>query len=198
MKVSDNTGMRKFLAAAAIAIVGCSPAAVAVELAPPVAIVCQEDMECWDCETMGNKVCGESNIIANNFRGEHERSLLRATAARFSHETDVVRDVAATVPDATPDAEFRGIVFVDGLRNRDGEPVPGLERGGLILMDSHWMNNPTKLVLHELSHLVTPGDGHGKAWCEVFFGSVQEVIPEQYESIARHTRAWYAESCEGL
>jgi hypothetical protein len=29
-------------------------------LIPPVSITCQEDMPCWDCNTMGNLKCGKN------------------------------------------------------------------------------------------------------------------------------------------
>lgn len=32
---------------------------------PTPSTVCEEDMDCWDCETMGNRICGLPNIQAN-------------------------------------------------------------------------------------------------------------------------------------
>lgn len=32
-----------------------------VEIGEPLTVVCTEDMPCWDCETMGNLICGKDN-----------------------------------------------------------------------------------------------------------------------------------------
>lgn len=46
-------GTAAFLLGSAISM-GCS-----IIGAPP---VCHEDMECWDCETMGNEICGPIEV----------------------------------------------------------------------------------------------------------------------------------------
>lgn len=44
------------------ALIGAIAAFGAMALAePPTPTACVEDMPCWDCNTMGNKVCGPQN-----------------------------------------------------------------------------------------------------------------------------------------
>jgi hypothetical protein len=52
--------MRKTIAAAmlALALAGCSGTVPSRWVPEPTTTVCHEDMACWDCETMGNKICG--------------------------------------------------------------------------------------------------------------------------------------------
>jgi hypothetical protein len=42
---------------AAFAVGGCRPAPV-IRIGHAIHVTCQEDMPCWDCHTMGNRVCG--------------------------------------------------------------------------------------------------------------------------------------------
>jgi hypothetical protein len=49
---------------------------------PPVVVTCQEDEPCWDCETMGNRICGPTvtptpePVIAPH---SHDELVLRCT-----------------------------------------------------------------------------------------------------------------------
>jgi hypothetical protein len=51
--------MKKIITAAAISTIliltGCSSNTTSTKTS----IACEEDQPCWDCNTMGNKVCGE-------------------------------------------------------------------------------------------------------------------------------------------
>lgn len=49
--------MRALLCAALIAAGGCSTAGEAVRF-ERTAVTCEESEPCWDCSTMGNRVCG--------------------------------------------------------------------------------------------------------------------------------------------
>lgn len=42
-------------------------AAVGIGVAhhPSKSVRCTEDMSCWDCRTMGNRICGEQSAIAD-------------------------------------------------------------------------------------------------------------------------------------
>ncbi len=51
---------------------------------PPVTAVCQEDEPCWDCETMGNRICGPTVSPPSDHSHEpaphsHDELLLRCT-----------------------------------------------------------------------------------------------------------------------
>lgn len=45
-------------------------------------VPCEEDMPCWDCNTMGNKVCGVPRTLADGCVLEGETY---AEGARFTH-----------------------------------------------------------------------------------------------------------------
>lgn len=51
--------MKKIIAALAVTtalvLTGCSEA----KTTNKTSVACEEDQPCWDCHTMGNKVCGE-------------------------------------------------------------------------------------------------------------------------------------------
>lgn len=44
-------------------------APIPTELAPATSIECVEDMECWNCQTMGNEICGQSGRLAYYVNG---------------------------------------------------------------------------------------------------------------------------------
>ncbi len=48
---------------------------------PPVTEVCQEDEPCWDCETMGNQICGPITEPPSDHSHEHshDEMVLRCT-----------------------------------------------------------------------------------------------------------------------
>ena len=71
------------------------PTTTVVTLAPPVSIVadpapvdpCEEDEPCWDCETMGNGICGPIAPPVNYEPGP-----------RVETDPELVQPVAATLP----------------------------------------------------------------------------------------------------
>lgn len=54
------TIMRKLLIAgiAVLSLAACTPSPF-VKVGPATSVRCTEDMACWDCETMGNQICGK-------------------------------------------------------------------------------------------------------------------------------------------
>ncbi len=51
---------------------------------PPVVATCQEDEPCWDCETMGNRICGPTATPPSDHSHEpaphsHDELVLRCT-----------------------------------------------------------------------------------------------------------------------
>ncbi len=65
--------MRRYLACVAIMLVGgCGVLTPQPAGHPPIVLTCEEDMPCWDCETMGNGICGLTPT-------ENEAELLEST-----------------------------------------------------------------------------------------------------------------------
>lgn len=95
-------------AASNLAGVGAPTPSAAVAAAPVTG--CQEDMPCWDCETMGNLICGLPNTQAN---AAHRAAAWDAwdqakgwTLLRVDPSREVRVDVAGyalTRPDTAPD-----------------------------------------------------------------------------------------------
>lgn len=53
-------GLVTVVAVVAVLLAGCKP--VEGKPSPAPVAACEEDQPCWDCHTMGNKVCGPEDV----------------------------------------------------------------------------------------------------------------------------------------
>jgi hypothetical protein len=120
--------------------------------------------------------------------------ILPDTEAPVSRLVEVVRGAARRVPATVPDAELR-IVFVGDVPDADATPfVAGLQRDTTV-----WVRvdgaMPTRTLLHELAHAVTPGTGHGDGFRAVYLAAIEEVYGR--DTAAREARrlAWVYDRC---
>jgi hypothetical protein len=116
------------------------------------------------------------------------------TGMTVSELVGIVRDAARPVPGGTPDRGLE-IVFVDEVPGAGRRPfVGGLQRGSTV-----WIRvaiaMPTRMLVHELAHAVTPGAEHGDAFRAVYLAAIAEVYGEATASRETHRLAWVYDKC---
>jgi hypothetical protein len=120
--------------------------------------------------------------------------ILPDTDATVSHLVEVVRGAARRVPATVADAELRVVFVGDVPEAGNAHFVSGLQRDTTV-----WVRvdgaMPTRTLLHELAHAVTPGTGHGDGFRAVYLAAIEEVYGEA--AAARETRrlAWVYDRC---
>jgi hypothetical protein len=106
----------------------------------------------------------------------------------------IVRDAAQDVPGGVPDA-YLDITFVNRLPGADGQPyVGGLQQGSSV-----WVRvgvaMPTRTLVHEVAHAVTPGAGHGDRFRDVYLAAFAEVYDEAMALREARRLAWVYDRC---
>jgi hypothetical protein len=105
-----------------------------------------------------------------------------------------VRDAARGLPGTHPDRGLR-VIFTDELPAEHDQPL----LGGLQVGSTVWVRvgvaSPTRTLVHEVAHVVTPGAGHDEPFRSVYLASLAAVYEE--EAVSREARrlAWVYDRC---
>jgi hypothetical protein len=105
-----------------------------------------------------------------------------------------VRDAARGLPGTRPDRDLR-VIFTDELPAEHDRPF----LGGLQVGSTVWVRvgvaSPTRTLMHEVTHVLTPGAGHDEPFRSVYLASLAAVYDE--ETVSREARrlAWVYDGC---
>lgn len=121
--------------------------------------------------------------------------LMPDTSLPVSGIVDVVRRAASAVPDSSAERELQ-IVFTDVIDDGDhARFVAGRQRGSVVQVRVVDTAMPTRTLIHELAHAVTPGDGHGERFTEVYLRSIAEIFDDDLAAREARRLAWVYDRC---
>ena len=106
----------------------------------------------------------------------------------------LVRQAAREVPDTRPDRDLQ-VVLTDALPAGYDQPLSGGYHVGSTVWVRTGVARPTRTLLHEVAHVVTPGSGHGEPFRTVYLAATTAAYDE--ETAAREARrvAWVHDRC---
>jgi len=84
---------------------------------------------------------------------------------------DLVRQAAREVPDTRPDRDVQ-VVLTDALPTEYDQPLLGGYHAGSTVWVRTGVARPTRTLLHEVAHVVTPGSGHEEPFRTVFLTAI--------------------------
>jgi hypothetical protein len=116
------------------------------------------------------------------------------TGMAISDLVQVVRVAARDVPGSTPDRDLE-IILVDEIPGADSRPfVGGLQRGSTVWVRVD-LALPTRMLIHELAHAVTPGAEHGDRFRAVYLAVITEIYDETTALRETKRLAWVYDRC---
>ncbi len=109
---------------------------------------------------------------------------------------DTVRRHARRTPGADADAAVTLVLTCDlAAELDDTRPyLAGQQRGRFAYarVDLTW---PEAVLIHEVAHVVTAGDGHGPIWRAVYLGAIAELYGDDRATREHRRIAWVHDRC---
>jgi hypothetical protein len=107
----------------------------------------------------------------------------------------VVRAAAEAEPAATPGRDVT-VVFTDVVPGaEEAGLVAGRQRGSTVWVRVQGLAAPTRTLVHELAHVLVPGDGHGEGFRAVYLAAFEEIFGVERTSREARRLAWVYDRC---
>lgn len=107
----------------------------------------------------------------------------------------VLRAAAAGVRGSDPDRDVQ-IVFAAELHSGHERPlVAGRQQDATVWVRVDGVAMPTRTLIHELTHALAPGAGHGETFRAIYLAAIEEVHDEATASREQRRLAWVYDKC---
>jgi hypothetical protein len=124
--------------------------------------------------------------------------VVRVVMPDTDHSVDelvhLVRQAAREVPDTRPDRALQ-VIFTDALPAEHDQPLLGGYQTGSTVWVRTGVARPTRTLLHEVAHVVTPGAGHDEPFRSVYLAAIAVVYDEQTAAREARRLAWVNDRC---
>lgn len=108
---------------------------------------------------------------------------------------DVVRAGAADVHASDPDRDLR-IALAAELHGGHERPfVAGRQQDEIVWVRVDGVAMPTRTLIHELTHALAPGAGHGDTFRTIYLAAIDEMYDEATASREQRRLAWVYDRC---
>jgi hypothetical protein len=111
---------------------------------------------------------------------------------------DLVRvvEVAAEAAGVERPIDELTVILTEELPGADQRPLwGGLQSGATVWVRIDGLAMPSRTLLHEVAHALTPGDGHGERFREVYLAAMTEVYGAATASREARRLAWVYDRC---
>jgi hypothetical protein len=126
----------------------------------------------------------------------HLEVRLSADGPRVSEMVATVRHHARRTLGAHPDAPVEVVLTTDlaGEADHDHAMLAGVQVGStaFVRTDVAW---PERTLLHEVAHLLAPGDEHGPIWRAIYLGAIEELFGQTRRAQEQRRLAWVYDRC---
>jgi hypothetical protein len=88
------------------------------------------------------------------------------------------------------------VILTEELPGSDQRPLwGGLQSGATVWVRVDGLAMPSRTLLHEVAHALTPGDGHGERFRAVYLGAMSEVYGAATAAREARRLAWVYDKC---
>lgn len=126
----------------------------------------------------------------------HHEVRLSVDGPTVAEMVATLRHHARRTPGASPEAAVQVVLTTDlaGESDRDDGMLAGVQVGStaFVRVDVGW---PERTLVHEVAHVLAPGDGHGSTWRAVYLAGIEGLFGETRRAQEQRRVEWVYDRC---